>query len=67
MVVERKRPEGVEDQFVVYCEECENKVLHAQFVLTDIVGQLKPLLGNFWASEEQRTCNKCEAVVQPVN
>ena len=67
MVVERKRPDGVEDQFVVYCDECEHKVLHARIVLTDIVGQLKPLLGNFWDNEDQRTCSECGAVVQPVS
>ena len=65
MVVERKRPETMEDQFVVYCDECDELVFHSQFHLVDIVRQLKPLMENFWADEANRTCSSCGAVVQP--
>lgn len=65
MVVERKRPETMEDQFVVYCEKCDHQVFHSQFHLVDIVRQLKPLMENFWSDEANRTCSNCGAVVQP--
>ena len=65
MVVERKRSAAMEDQFVVFCEECDHQVFHSQFHLVDIVRQLKPLMENFWADEAKRTCSNCGAVVQP--
>ncbi|MDE0957669.1 MAG: 3-hydroxyanthranilate 3,4-dioxygenase [Planctomycetota bacterium] len=64
MVVERKRSPEMEDQFVVFCDECDEQVFHSQFHLQDIVRQLKPLMENFWSSEKNRTCSSCGAVVQ---
>jgi 3-hydroxyanthranilate 3,4-dioxygenase len=61
LVIEHKRPEGVEDALRWYCEEC-GEILHEdRFYLTDIVGQLKAAIEDFWADEDKRTCKNCGA------
>lgn len=64
LVIEHKRPEGVEDGLRWYCDEC-GEVLHEEFFyLTDIVGQLKKAIEDFWASDEKRTCDSCDAYME---
>ncbi len=65
LVIEHKRPEGVEDQLRWYCESC-GEVLHEDsFYLVDIVGQLKKAIEDFWADDDKRTCANCGARLEP--
>jgi 3-hydroxyanthranilate 3,4-dioxygenase len=64
LVIEHKRPEGVDDGLRWYCDEC-GEVLHEEFFyLTDIVEQLKGAIEDFWASDEKRTCEHCGAYME---
>ncbi len=64
MVIERRRPAGQDDHIRWYCEEC-GEILHdPQFHLTNLATQIKPVIQEFLASEELRTCKKCAAVMQ---
>ncbi|WP_291725066.1 3-hydroxyanthranilate 3,4-dioxygenase [Bernardetia sp.] len=65
LVIERYRREGEEDGFMWYCENCGNKLYEERFELTDIVAQLPKVMQTFYNSEELRTCNKCNTVMQP--
>ncbi len=59
LVIEHKRPEGVEDGLRWYCDNC-GEVLHEEFFyLEDIVSQLKAAIQAFWADDEKRTCDNC--------
>jgi 3-hydroxyanthranilate 3,4-dioxygenase len=65
LVIERKRNEGELDGFQWYCENCHQKLYEKFFTLNDIVKQLPPLLEEFYASEELRTCKNCGHVMSP--
>ncbi|MCI0652597.1 MAG: 3-hydroxyanthranilate 3,4-dioxygenase [Planctomycetes bacterium] len=66
MVIEYKRPEGNDDHMRFYCDRCGNLLHDASFYLVDLTKQLKPVIEQFWANEELRTCKKCKNVLQPV-
>ncbi|MCH9014258.1 MAG: 3-hydroxyanthranilate 3,4-dioxygenase [Gemmatimonadetes bacterium] len=64
MVIERQRKEGELDHLRWYCEGC-GEILHdAFFQLVDLGKQLKPVIEEFYASEELRTCDSCKAVME---
>ena len=63
LVIERQRRPGEIDHLRWYCESC-GEVLHdAAFELEDLGTQLKPLIENFYASEDLRTCKGCGSVM----
>jgi len=65
LVMEVYRKEGQKDGFMWFCENCGSK-LHERFEeITDIVSQLPPIMQEFYASEDKRTCKKCGTVMEP--
>lgn len=64
LVIEHKRPEGVEDGLRWYCDECGEVLYEEYFYLTDIVGQLKEAIQSFWADDDKRTCDNCGAYLE---
>ena len=62
LVVEYWRPEGENDHFVWYCDNCNNLLNDAQFYLTALDVDIKPEFERFYASEELRTCDECGTV-----
>ncbi len=63
MVIERRRPEGQNDHIRWYCEGC-GEILHdPQFYLTNLATQIKPVIEEFFANQELRTCKKCGTVM----
>lgn len=67
MVIERHREVGELDHLRWYCEDCGEVLRDAAFQLEDLGKQLKPIIQEFYASEEQRTCAKCGAVMAVPN
>lgn len=65
LVVERRRPRGEDDQLRFYCERCGEVVYEEQFELSDIGGQLKRMMDEFWSDATLRTCVHCGTVVHP--
>jgi 3-hydroxyanthranilate 3,4-dioxygenase len=65
MVIERYRQPGELDGFLWFCENCGYKLYEEYLEVTDIVKQLPVVMGNFYASPEKRTCNKCGTVMEP--
>lgn len=64
LVIEHKRQPGDHDGLRWYCDGC-GEVLHEEsFYLTDIVGQLKAAIGDFWADDAKRTCGACGAYLE---
>jgi 3-hydroxyanthranilate 3,4-dioxygenase len=59
MVLEYTRPDGEEDHFVWYCDNCGHKIHDVAFYLTNLETEIKPRFEEFYASEELRTCDKC--------
>ncbi len=64
LVIEQVRKTEA-DGFLWFCENCGNKLYEQKLVVTDIVQQLPPVMEGFYASETNRTCKTCGAVMQP--
>lgn len=64
LVIERNRKPGEIDGFLWYCENCGNKLYEEYAHITDIVKQLPPIMENFYASEDRRTCKQCGTVME---
>jgi 3-hydroxyanthranilate 3,4-dioxygenase len=59
LVIERIRPEGVEDAFEWYCLDCHHLLHRVEVQLRSIVRDLPPLFEQFYASKALRTCKSC--------
>ncbi|MFT5915005.1 MAG: 3-hydroxyanthranilate 3,4-dioxygenase [Flammeovirgaceae bacterium] len=64
LVIERYRRKGEKDGLMWFCEECDHKLYEEYFEMTDIVKQLPEVMEKFHSSEELRTCDKCETVME---
>jgi len=65
LVMEVQRREGMKDRFQWYCEECNNMLHESVMQLNDIVKELPGIMGEFYASEDLRTCKNCGHVMEP--
>lgn len=65
LVVEQKRESHHVDALEWYCENCGELLFRDTFNMKNIVTELPPLMNKFMSSEELRTCNKCNNVMQP--
>ena len=63
LVVERARLPHELDGFMWFCDECTNKLYEEFVYIDDIVSQLPPIFSRFWESEQNRTCDKCGAIM----
>jgi len=64
LVMELHRKHGERDGFMWFCENCNHKIYEEYLDLTNIVTQLPPIMESFYASEEKRTCDKCNTVME---
>jgi 3-hydroxyanthranilate 3,4-dioxygenase len=62
LVIEQARPAQADDHLRWYCRACGAVVHDAAFHLEDLGKQLKPILEQFYGSEELRRCKACGAV-----
>lgn len=59
LVVERRRNAGEIDGFAWYCEDCGETLYEEQLELKDIVKELPPIFGRFYADDANLTCGTC--------
>lgn len=59
LVIERKRKAEENEEFVWFCEKCDQKVLSRTVVQGDIGSQVTKIYGEFNANLKLRTCAKC--------
>ena len=64
LVIERHRKPGELDGFQWYCENCQMLLHEAQISVSDIEGQLKELLTQFFEDKNKCTCQHCGTVMQ---
>ena len=62
LVVEPKRQTGELDAVEWYCFECTALVHRTELQMESIIKDLLPAYQNFYASEEDRTCPRCQTV-----
>lgn len=63
LVIERYRRDNEVDLLMWFCENCNEKLHEASFEMSDIVNQLPPVMNNFFANEDLRTCKSCGSVM----
>ena len=59
LVIERKRTPDEKEDFVWFCEKCDEKVLCRMVVQEDVAGQVKNIYEAFNADAGMRTCKSC--------
>lgn len=64
LVIEIKRKEKMTDGLMWFCDNCNNKLHHSFFPLTNIEKDFFPRFKEFYTSEEKRTCDKCGETMQ---
>ena len=64
LVVEKVRTDDETDGFILYCQNCGNKLYEEYFHLEDIVKQLPPVMKRFNDNEDLRTCSNCGTVME---
>jgi 3-hydroxyanthranilate 3,4-dioxygenase len=62
LVIERVREEGTLEKFQWYCPACNALVHEVELQVRDIVADLPPVFGAFYADEQARTCPNCGAL-----
>jgi 3-hydroxyanthranilate 3,4-dioxygenase len=63
LVIERKRLPHELDGFMWFCDNCNHKLYEEYLYVTDIVGQLPPIFERFYASADNRSCDRCGTVM----
>lgn len=64
LVIEHRRPQGQNDHVRWYCESCGEVLNDAEFYLTNLGVQIKPVIEKFFGDEALRTCKKCGTVME---
>ncbi len=63
LVIERQREPHEKDGFMWFCENCHAKLYEEHLHVSDIETQLPPVFDRFYARIENRTCDRCGAVM----
>lgn len=65
LVIEQKRPEGMDDGLAWFCEACHNELYREPFTLKNIETDMPVIFDRYYSDEGKRTCDKCSTVMQP--
>jgi 3-hydroxyanthranilate 3,4-dioxygenase len=64
LVIERKRSgKGFKDGLLWYCDACNHLLHEVYFELNNIENDFLPHFKNFYQSEDLRTCQKCQKIM----
>ena len=64
LVVEKTRKPTDLDGFQWYCDNCDNLIYEKYSQVSDIVTQLPIIFDEFWNKIENRTCQKCNHILE---
>lgn len=64
LVIERKRIDSHTDGLMWFCDNCNNKLHESYFPLENIEKDFFSRFKEFYNSEELRTCNKCNSMME---
>jgi 3-hydroxyanthranilate 3,4-dioxygenase len=65
LVIEYKRPEGMKDALLWFCESCTTKLYEEDFTLDNIETDMPKIFDNYYGDEGKRVCPNCGALMQP--
>lgn len=64
LVIERQRATDEKDGLQWYCDDCNYLLYEEYFHLQNVETDFPPVFDRFFASEANRTCNACGAVME---
>ena len=64
LVVEKTRKPTDLDGFQWYCDNCDNLIYEKFSQVSDIVNQLPIIFDEFWNNLDNRTCKKCNQILE---
>jgi len=65
LVIEYKRPEGMRDALLWFCENCVTKLYEEDFTVQNIETDMPKIFDNYYSNHDKRTCPNCTAIMQP--
>lgn len=65
LVIEYKRPKGMKDALLWFCENCATKLYEEDFTLQNIETDLPLIFDKYYGDESKRKCPNCGHVMQP--
>ncbi|GAA4290207.1 3-hydroxyanthranilate 3,4-dioxygenase [Aestuariibaculum suncheonense] len=65
LVIEYKRPEGMKDALLWFCESCTTKLYEEDFALENIEIDMPKIFDKYYSDLEKRTCQNCGATMEP--
>lgn len=65
LVIEQKRPAGMDDGMAWFCENCQHELYNEHFSMKNIEKDLPVIFDKFYSSENLRTCDKCGVEMHP--
>ena len=65
LVIEYKRPEGMRDALVWFCENCVTKLYEEDFTLGNIETDMPKIFDNYYSDEAKRSCPNCGEIMLP--
>jgi len=65
LVIEYKRPEGMRDALLWFCENCTTKLYEEDFTVENIETDMPKIFDKYYGDENKRSCPNCSTVMQP--
>ena len=65
LVIEYKRPKGVNDALLWFCENCSTKLYEADFTLENIETDMPKIFDTYYSDPLKRSCPNCGAFMEP--
>jgi 3-hydroxyanthranilate 3,4-dioxygenase len=65
LVIEYKRPKGMKDALLWFCENCTTKLYEEDFTLQNIETDLPVIFDKYYGDDTKRKCPNCGKVMQP--
>lgn len=65
LVIEYKRPKGMKDALLWFCESCTTKLYEEDFALDNIETDMPKIFDKYYGDVGKRRCPNCGAVMQP--
>ena len=65
LVIEYKRPEGMRDALLWFCENCHTKLYEEDFTAANIETDMNVIFDNYYKDLEKRKCPNCGETMEP--
>lgn len=65
VVIEQKRPEGMMDSLIWYCESCNAPMYKEDFAMGNIETDMSKIFERYYNDKDLCTCDHCGTVMEP--